>query len=155
MGHTFSNILVHAIFGTKGRLPTIHERFRARLYEYMSGIARQEFGQALRIGGTEDHLHALLLLRADVSIADAMRKWKSLSSGWVHKTFPQTTDFAWQSGYGAFSVSESQKDGVIGYIERQASHHRKVTFEEEFLRFLDRHGIEYDPRHVWDGPVEG
>ena len=150
MGHTFSNLLVHVIFGTKGRLPTIRESFRLRLYEYMSGIARTEFGRALCIGGTPNHAHGLIVLTTDVSVAEAVRKWKSISSKWVHETFPEDQDFAWQSGYGAFSVSRSNVHEVAGYIERQVEHHRKVTFEEEFVAFLNRHGIEYDPRYVWD-----
>jgi REP element-mobilizing transposase RayT len=150
VGHTFSNLLVHVIFGTKGRLPTIRESFRLRLYEYMSGIARTEFGRALCIGGTPNHAHGLIVLTTDVSVAEAVRKWKSISSKWVHETFPEDQDFAWQSGYGAFSVSRSNVHEVAGYIERQVEHHRKVTFEEEFVAFLNRHGIEYDPRYVWD-----
>ena len=150
MGHTFSDIVIHVIFSTKGRQPTIREAFRSRLYEYLSGIARKEFGRALKIGGTENHLHGLLLIRTDVSVAEAMRKWKSLSSGWVHKTFPDGRDLGWQSGYAAFSVSGPRKGKVIEYIDRQVDHHRTVTFEEEFLAFLDRYEIDYDPRYVWD-----
>jgi putative transposase len=150
VGHTFSNLLVHVIFGTKDCLPTIRESFRPRLYEYMSGIARTEFGRALCIGGTLDHVHGLIVLTTDVSVAEAVRKWKSLSSKWAHETFPDAQDFAWQSGYGAFSVSRSNVPKVAGYIERQAEHHKKVTFEEEFVAFLKSHGIEYDPRYVWD-----
>jgi REP element-mobilizing transposase RayT len=150
MGHTYSNLLVHAVFGTKDRRPTIHESFRTRLHEYLGGIAREEFGRALQIGGTADHVHGLILLRTDVAVADAMRAWKSLSSGWVHKTFSGEGDFVWQNGYAAFSVSESNADQVKRYIVNQESHHRKQTFEEEFLALLERHGIEYDPRSVWD-----
>jgi len=149
MGHTYSNILTHVIFGTKGRRPVIGEPVRGRLYQYLSGVARREFGRALHIGGTADHVHGLLLIRPDVSVAEAMRKWKALSSRWVHRTFPEAADFAWQEGYGAFSVSESLKAEVGRYVARQAEHHRKLTFEEEFVRFLDRHGVEYDPRYVW------
>jgi len=156
MGHTFSDLLVHVIFSTKGRRPDIQEPLRSRLYEYLAGIARKEFGEALKIGGTEDHVHGLLRTQTDVSLAEAMRKWKSLSSGWVHKTFPDSRDFGWQSGYGAFSVSGPRKGKVIEYIDRQTEHHRKVTFEEEFLAFLDRYGIEYDPKYVWGNrPVIG
>ena len=115
MGHTYSNLLVHVVFGTKDRRPFIHESLRQRLHEYLAGVARHEFGRALAIGGTENHLHGLLSLRTDVSAAEAMRKWKSLSSGWVHKTFPS-----------------------------------EQTFEEEFIELLERHGIRYDPKHVWD-----
>ena len=93
MGHTYSNILLHVIFSTKNRSAVITPDLRPRLYEYLGGVARNEFGRALEIGGTADHLHALISLNRDVSIADAMRKWKSLSSGWVHKTFPEHQAF--------------------------------------------------------------
>jgi REP element-mobilizing transposase RayT len=150
MGHTYGNLLCHVVFGTKERRPTIHETFRGRLHEYLGGVACQEFGPALAIGGTADHVHGLILMRTDVAVADAMRKWKSLSSGWVHKTFPAEQDFACQNGYAAFIVSQSNADQVKRYIANQKSHHKKQTFEEEFLALLDRHGIEYDPRLVWD-----
>ena len=155
MGHTFSNLLVHVIFGTKGRRRAILEPFRPRLHEYLAGVARAEFGSALTIGGTEDHLHGLLLIRADVSVSEAMRKWKSLSSGWLHETFAEARDFAWQTGFAVFSVSESMKGAVTTYIAGQAEHHRRQTFEEEYLAFLDGHGIKYDRRYVWDDELGG
>lgn len=145
MGHTYSNLLLHVVFSTKQRRPLIHEAFRQRLYEYMGGLARKEFGQAVIVGGTENHIHALLSIRTDVSVADAMRKLKALSSGWVRRLDSQRGDFAWQSGYSAFSVSESQKERVVAYINRQVEHHKQKTFEEEFAELLRRHGIQYDP----------
>ena len=150
MGHTYTNLLFHVVFSTKERRAQIDDALRARLVPYLAGIAREEFGRALTIGGTENHLHALLSLRAEVSVAEALRKWKSLASGWVHRTFPDRRDFAWQVGYGAFAVSASNAARVTAYINGQAAHHRKVTFEEEFLALLKKHGVEYDPRHVWD-----
>jgi len=150
MGHTFSDILIHVIFSTKDRQPIVLATFQQRLYEYLAGIARHEFGHALRIGGTENHLHGLIRLRTDVSIAEAMRKWKSLSTSWIHDTFPDGRGFAWQTGYGAFSVSGPRKASVVQYIDGQAEHHRKVTFEEEFVEFLRKYEIDYDPTHLWD-----
>jgi len=150
MGHTYSDLLIHAVFGTKDRRPFLAPEIRPRLYEYLAGIARQEIGHALRIGGTEDHVHGLLRLRTEISPGVAMQKWKALSSGWVHRTFPGARDFAWQAGYGAFSVSHSNAPKVIAYIDSQERHHRKRTFEEEFLELLHRHQITYDPLHVWE-----
>lgn len=150
MGHTYADLLVHVVFSTKDRLPLIQDEFGGRLHEFMSGVARNEFGRALSIGGMPDHLHALVSLKSDVSMAEAMRKWKSLSSGWIHGTFPGNDAFAWQSGYGAFSVSQSNADEVIVYIERQTEHHRTMTFQEEFVAFLKRHNVPYDPTHIWD-----
>lgn len=150
MGHTYSNTLIHFVFSTKHRMPLIVEPMRTRLYDYMGGIARQEVGQSLRIGGTDNHVHALLALRADVSQSEAMRKFKGLSSKWVHQVFPEHGDFAWQEGYGAFSVSSSKAGDVINYIVGQVEHHKTVSFEDEFVAFLRRHGIDYDPRYVFD-----
>ena len=150
MGHTYSRLLVHVVFSTKDRKPTIVEDIRPRLYDYMAGVARSEFGQAVRIGGIEDHVHGLLALKTDVSVAEAVRKWKSLSSGWVHKTFAEHGAFAWQVGYAAFSVSQSSVERVTQYIENQAEHHRSQSFEDEFRALLKRHGVEHDPQQVWD-----
>jgi putative transposase len=141
MGHTYSDILLHIVFGTWRRRPDIEERFRARLYEYMAGVARNEFGKALILGGTADHVHTLVSLRPDVSVSEAMRKWKCLSSGWVRKTFPDCRGFQWQDGYGCFSVSRSNREKVYRYIERQEAHHRKLSFDEELRLLLERHGL--------------
>jgi REP-associated tyrosine transposase len=150
MGHTFSNLLVHVVFSTKSRSPMLRDNLRPRLYEYMVGVARGEFGSAVRIGGTADHIHALLAIGPDVSVSDAMWKWKSLSSRWVHTTFPDSAAFAWQTGYAAFSVSPSNKGKVTEYIDTQAAHHRGKTFEEEFVALLERHGIAHDLKYVFD-----
>jgi REP element-mobilizing transposase RayT len=150
MGHSYTCTLLHFIFGTKRRRSSIEESFRARLHDYLGGVARREIGRSLIVGGTTDHVHILASLRTDVSAADAMRKLKALSSRWVHQSFENARDFAWQTGYGVFSVSRSNADAVTAYIARQAEHHKHRTFEEEFLEFLKRHGIDYDPRFVWD-----
>ena len=149
MGHTYSNLLIHVIFSTRGRKPMILAEFSERLMKYLCGVARQEFGKALKVGGTENHIHGLLSIRTNVAVAHAMNRWKSLSTGWIHRTFPGARDFSWQTGYGAFSVSQSNAAGVIAYIESQASHHRRKTFEEEFVEFLDRHQLECDPENIW------
>jgi hypothetical protein len=128
----------------------VTDEIRPRLYDYMGGIIREEIGKSLRLGGTDDHMHALMSMRTDVSVADALKKLKSLSSGWVHRTFPNGTTFAWQAGYGAFTVSRSRASAVTEYIDHQAEHHRRMTFQEELVRLLVRHGIEYDPGHVLD-----
>lgn len=150
MGHTYSRILVHVIFSTTGRMNLIAKDYQQRLYEYLAGVARNEFGRSLCIGGTANHLHGLLSLNANVSVSEAMRKWKCLSSRWLHQTFPAMEGFAWQKGYGAFSVSESKVENVRRYIERQAVHHQALSFEDEFIGFLKKHGVGYDPNHVWD-----
>lgn len=149
MGHTYTNLVVHAVFSTKERRPLIHDFFRPRLFAYLSGLARNEFRGALVVGGTENHVHGLLVLPPTMCLADVMCKWKSLSSKWVHETFPGESDFDWQDGYGAFTVSRSNVPQVAAYIANQAQHHMTMTFEEEFIALLKRQGIEYDPRYVW------
>ena len=150
MGHTYTQLLVHAIFSTKHREPSIRDDFRARLFAYMADRVNRDFGHAVIVGGVADHLHALLRLRPDVALADLMEHWKSHSSGWVHRTFPRTSDFAWQIGYAAFSVSPSRQAQVVACIRNQQEHHRHVSFQDEYLTFLKRHGIDYDPRYVFD-----
>ena len=106
--------------------------------------------RALAIGGIEDHVHILLSLPSTIEIAKAVQLVKGGSSKWVHETFPEYREFSWQEGYGAFSIGISQVDDTIKYIENQAEHHRRRTFQEEFIAFLEKHGIEYDPRYIWD-----
>ena len=141
-GHTYARLLVHVVFGTKDRPAQIKPAFRERLYRYMAGIAKNEFGRVIEIGGTGDHAHVLVSLRTDVSVATAVRKLKSLSSGWVHATFPDEAAFGWQPGYGAFSVSESNAESVVKYIWNQEKHHERQTFSEEFAALLRKHGID-------------
>jgi len=105
--------------------------------------------RALAIGGTADHLHTLLSLPATMDVAKAVQLIKGGSSKWVHDTFSQHRKFAWQEGYGAFSVSASQAAKTIAYINEQKKHHRKRTFEEEFIEFLDKHGVEYDRQYIF------
>ncbi|MHC4400087.1 MAG: IS200/IS605 family transposase [Planctomycetota bacterium] len=149
MGHSYVSALFHCVFSTKGRRRTITEDVQNRLLPYIGGIARENGMKALAIGGTEDHVHALLSLPSTVEVAKALRLIRGGSSKWVHEEFPRRRDFAWQEGYGAFSVGVSQIEETKRYIATQREHHRKRTFQEEFLAFLERHGIRYDPEHVW------
>jgi putative transposase len=120
-----------------------------RLWPYLGGIARENRMKALAIGGTADHLHALLSLPGMMSFAKAVQLIKDGSSKWVHDTFSEHRNFEWQEGYGAFSVSASRVDTTVAYIQNQKEHHRKKTFQEEFRELLDKHGIEYDPRFLF------
>jgi REP element-mobilizing transposase RayT len=148
--HTYANLLVHVIFGTKGRRPTITADVRPRLFAYMGGVVREAGGTPTIVNGTDDHAHLLLGLPATASVADVLRVVKANSSRWVHETFPALRAFAWQSGYAAFSVSQSNADAVRAYIAGQEEHHRHVSFREEYIQFLERHGIAYDERYVWE-----
>lgn len=150
MAHTFTSLLVHVIFSTKDRRPLLDVDLRPRLLPYIGGIVREAGGTPLVMNGVDDHVHLLLGLPALLSVADAMRLLKTNSSRWVHEQWPQRRAFAWQAGYGAFSVSRSNVDEVERYIAQQEEHHRRLTFQEEYLTFLRRHGIEFDERYVWD-----
>jgi putative transposase len=148
MSHAHVSNLVHCIFGTKERFPFIDSSMESRLWPYIGGIARENKMKALAIGGTADHVHTLLLIPPTLNIAKAVQLIKGGSSKWIHDTFQNAQKFAWQEGYGAFSVSSSQVQKTIAYIGAQKEHHRKQGFREEFVDFLNKHGIEYDPRYV-------
>jgi putative transposase len=150
MADTFTNLLVHVIFSTKHRAPLIAPGFRERLYEYVGGIIRKEGGTLLEIGGMPDHLHLLARFKADRSVADMVRSTKSSSTKWIHGEFSQQNEFAWQVGYGAFSVSESQVSVVRRYIRNQEEHHARVSFKDELIGFLGRNRMEFDERYLFD-----
>ena len=150
MAHTFANLLTHVIFSTKDRLPTIRPEFKADLWAYLGGIARSIEGQALIVGGTADHAHLLMWLPPTLAISDCLRVLKANSSRWMHETHSAQSQFSWQTGYGAFSVSQSNVPGVVKYIQRQEEHHKRVTFQEEFLAFLKKNNVAYDPRYIWE-----
>jgi len=151
MAHSFSTLLVHAIFSTKDRTPLLTPGLRQRLFPYMGGIIRELKGAALLINGIEDHVHVLTSLPATLALSDLMKELKGISSGWVNDTMGLPQPFGWQTGYAAFSVSQSLAETVRSYIARQEEHHRRRTFQEEYLLFLQRHHIEYDPRFVFEG----
>ncbi len=150
MPHSFTHILIHYIFSTKDRQPFLTDDIRPRIFGYMGGIARKNDIQPQIIGGVEDHVHMLVLLPKTLSIAKAIQLIKGGTSKWIHDEFPQLQHFAWQIGYGAFSVSLSNRENVMHYIKHQKEHHRKKTFKEEFIEFLEKHNIEYDERYIWD-----
>lgn len=140
----------HLIFSTKHREPLLASAFASRVYDYMGGIVRGLDGVLLAAGGMSDHVHLLIGLGATRALADVLRELKAGSSKWVHQTFPELGGFRWQTGYGAFVVSYSLLDVVKAYIDQQEEHHRSRTFQEEFVLFLRRHGIEYDERYLWE-----
>jgi REP element-mobilizing transposase RayT len=139
----------HCVFSTKERRPFITPELHERLWPFLGGIARQNKMKAVEIGGVEDHVHILLSLPSTMAVSKAVQLIKGGSSKWVHETFPELRVFAWQEEYGAFSVSMSQLDKTIAYIKGQPEHHRKLTFQEEFLALLKKHRIEYDERYLW------
>jgi len=140
----------HCVFSTKERRPFITPALAERLWPFFGGIARQNQMKAIEIGGVEDHIHILLSITPTVSIAKAMQLIKGGSSKWVHETFPEHPLFGWQEKYGAFSVSESRVESVIQYIRSQPEHHKRVTFQDEFVALLKKHRIEYDAQYLWE-----
>lgn len=148
VSHSYVNNLMHCTFSTKNRQRFIDPQLESRLWPYIGGIAKQNGMKALAIGGIEDHLHALLSLPGMMSFAKAVQLIKGGSSKWIHDTFSEYRKFEWQEGYGAFSVSTSQLQKTIAYINNQKEHHRKKTFREEFIELLEKHGLPYDARHL-------
>jgi putative transposase len=147
MSHTYVSDLVHCVFSTKERRNLIRPEIQSDLWAFLGGIARKNGFKALIVGGTENHVHVLLSLPAQIPLAKAMQLIKSASSHWMNEK--HTKRFAWQEGYGAFTVGISQKEDTIAYIRSQPEHHRKRSFEEEFVAFLKKHNVDYDPRYVW------
>ena len=148
MAHTAGNIVVHLIFSTKARQPLITSGLRDDLFAYLGGIVREMQGVALIINGTADNVHMLVRIRPAQSAAEVARVVKANSSRWVRGK--GNTDFAWQTGYGAFSVSESNVPAVSRYIANQEEHHRKRSFQQELVGFLKKNRIPYDERYIWD-----
>ncbi len=150
MPQSFTYLHYHLIFSTKSRLPTITADLQPRLYDYLGGILRSEKSILLAAGGMPDHVHFLCSLSKELAVAEALRLLKANSSKWIHETFPHHRAFAWQAGYGAFAVSYSHLDLVKRYIAGQAEHHRRLTFQEEFVAFLRKHYLEFDEQYLWD-----
>lgn len=150
---THTNLLFHIIYSTKYRKPTIRLNWRDDLYGYIGGIVRDQNGTLLKIGGIEDHVHLLAKLSPSIAISDVLRTVKANSSRWINERLDVSQKFEWQSGYAAFSVSESQMPAVYEYIANQAEHHRKKTFEEEFLAILRKHQIDFDMQYVFEQEV--
>ncbi|HJU55995.1 MAG TPA: IS200/IS605 family transposase [Pyrinomonadaceae bacterium] len=148
MPHSYVNCLMHCVFSTSQRQKLISHDLQRRLWLFIGGIARENNMKVLAIGGIEDHVHLLLSLPATTPIAKAIQVIKGGSSKWIHQQFPDHRHFAWQEGYGAFSVGISQIEATVHYIQTQKEHHLKKTFKEEFLSFLKKHGIAYDERYV-------
>jgi putative transposase len=150
MGHSYAALYYHVVFGTKHRKPQIDRDLSARFSKYIGGIVRNEQSALLAAGGMPDHVHLLLAIHPTVCVADLVRLIKTNSSKWIHETWPTRRDFTWQSGYAAFTVSRSNLDEVRSYLANQEQHHHRLSFEEEFVRFLQRHDLPYDERYVWE-----
>ena len=148
MPSTHLSLHLHVVFSTKNRFPFITDEWRDRLHAYLGGAVRTAGCVPECIGGTADHVHLLIGMRATHRLADVVRDIKQSSSKWVHETIG-SKKFGWQDGYGAFTVAASQIETVKDYINSQVEHHRKRTFQEEYVEFLERSSIEYDKRYLW------
>jgi REP element-mobilizing transposase RayT len=147
---SFTSVHAHLIWSTKGREKLIRESFQNDLYAYVGGILKKRKHVLIAAGGIEDHIHLLVAMHQTQSIADCVRDVKSNSSMWIHKTQPNLSCFAWQTKYGAFSVSKSSIDDVTRYITNQKEHHKHVSYKDEFRTFLNKHGITFDEKYVFE-----
>jgi len=150
MAQSLAKNLVHLIFSTKNRQPLISEEVQSCLHRYMTGIFRDLGSPVLCVNSVPDHIHILFNLNKNRALADVIMEIKRGTSKWIKTQGPLLRRFNWQSGYGAFSVSQSAVAQVTRYIVEQPKHHRKKTFQEEFCAFLRRYDIEFDDRYIWD-----
>ncbi|MGQ0637135.1 MAG: IS200/IS605 family transposase [Planctomycetaceae bacterium] len=150
MPSSHCQLLYHVVFSTKERRPLITGRFRIELYRYITGIVSGQRGDLLELGGIADHLHLLMRLPTDLSIADCVRLIKANSSKWANERTDLVKWFRWQRGYGAFTVSQSQAGGVRRYIRSQEQHHRRRSFQDEFLALLEKNEVTFDPKYIWE-----
>ncbi len=151
MPQSLSVVHIHLVFSTKNRVPYLRAAdLRAEMHAYLGGVSATFDCPPILVGGTEDHVHLLCRLGRTKSQSDWVKEIKRVSSTWIKKRESQMRDFAWQAGYGAFSVSASNVKKVQAYIAGQEEHHRKVSFQDEYRAFLRKHGIEWDERYVWD-----
>jgi len=147
MPHTYTANRLHVVLSTKYRRDLISAEFQPRLWAYIAEIGRNRVINILAVGGVANHAHVLLSLPPTVPLAKAVQTLKGISSKWMNQL--GRGGFAWQEGYAAFSVSQSQVNSVIRYVTSQPEHHQKHSFESEFLSLLAKHGIEYDPKYVF------
>jgi REP element-mobilizing transposase RayT len=153
MANTYTQIHIHTIFAVQNRISLIHPQWKDELYKYITGIFENNNHKLLVINGIPDHIHILFGFRPTQSLSDLMQDVKGSSSRWINQNKFVKGKFAWQEGYGAFSYSKSQISSVIKYIINQTEHHRNITFQEEYIKFLEKFEVEYDKRFLFT-PVE-
>ena len=149
MANTYTSLHYHMVFSTKNRGGHITSQIEQRVWAYIGGVARHHKMTALQVGGVDDHVHALVMAPATLSPSQIAQYLKGDSSKWIHETFQELRDFAWQEGYGVFTVSKSNLESVVSYIQKQREYHQQRTFQDEYLDVLQKHGVEYDERYVW------
>lgn len=150
MPQSVSKLIVHIIFSTKNREPWLDSNIRARIHAYLATICRDLGAEVVHVGGVADHVHLVTTLPRTLSQAEFVEQIKKTSSKWIKTLDAKYRGFFWQRGYAAFSVSRSQLDAVLQYINGQKEHHRTRTFQEEYRELLRKHGVDFDERYVWD-----
>lgn len=145
-----SLVIVHLVFSTKDREPWLTPAIRPRLHAYLAEVARGHGCMAYRVGGVSDHMHLALSLPRTLTQSDLVKELKTTSNHWLEKQDKAFTAFAWQRGYGLFSIGKSQLPALVRYIDDQETHHRTHTFQDEYRAMLTKYGIAYDEAHVWD-----
>ena len=153
---TYTQLNYHVVFATKFRRPSIAESIQERVYEYIGGTVRALNGKTIAIGGIEDHVHLLVNLPPSKPVSNCLRDIKANSSRWINQlTGRRRGHFAWQKGFGSFTVSYSQMDAVELYIRNQREHHRTRSFKEEFTDLLTRHSVEFRPEYLFEQEYVG
>ena len=150
MPQSLSKVMVHIVFSTKEREPWLDEDVRSRMHGYLATICRDLGGEFVHVGGVADHIHIVMTLPRTLSQAQLIEHIKKTSSKWVKTLDIRYRTFSWQRGYGTFSVSPSQFETVVQYVDSQPEHHRTRTFQEEYREILRKHGVDFDERYVWD-----
>jgi putative transposase len=150
MPQSLSKVILHIIFSTKNREPWLDSDVRPRMHAYLATICRDLGTEIVRVGGVADHVHIVTILPRTVSQAQMIEQIKKASSKWIKALGSPYRGFSWQRGYGAFSVSPSQLDAVLQYVETQQKHHRTRTFQEEYRELLRKHQVDFDERYLWD-----
>jgi len=150
MPQSLSYILTHIVFSTKDRAPMLDATVRPALHAYLATVARNVDCECFRVGGVADHVHLAVRLSRTLTMAKLIEELKTSSSKWLKTQSPALASYAWQRGYGAFSVGPSDLNALLQYIDNQEEHHRTRTFQDEYRAFFTKYGIEYDERYVWD-----
>jgi putative transposase len=150
MANTYTQVNIQCVFAVKGRQNLLASSFRDELFQYMSAVLKSHHAYPLAVGGWTDHVHVFFEMPTDRSISDLMRDVKAISSKWINENKFVPGRFQWQSGYGAFSYSKSQRDNVIRYIMRQEEHHKRQTFKNENLELLKRLDVPYNPNYLFE-----
>jgi putative transposase len=150
MSQSLSSVLIHLVFSTKNREPFITPIIEAELHPYMATVLRKLKSPSLTIDGTSDHVHVLFSLARVITVADLVEELKTSTSKWIKTKGHEFRSFHWQRGYGAFSIGQSNLEVLKTYIRNQKVHHRRVTFQDEYRKFLKAYGVDYDEHYVWD-----